>query len=98
MAIAEYGIRENLAKYYDEKSAPTRLEGVGGEAGQTPILLTKSRRGWLRWTAPVTYEVRLRNRQDCCVETSVPMPVSPALPGLWVVEAPGWRESTGGPR
>src|SRR6202022_222452 len=52
MAGAECGIRENLAKYYGQKSAPARLEGVGGEAGQTPILLTKSRRGRLRRTAP----------------------------------------------
>ena len=39
------GIRENLAKCYGQKSAPAPLQGVGGEAGQTPILLTKSRRG-----------------------------------------------------
>src|SRR6201993_3978970 len=45
MAVAECGIRENLAKYYGQKSAPARLQGVGGEAGQTPILLAKSRRG-----------------------------------------------------
>jgi ferredoxin len=28
-----------------KKNSPARLEGVGGEAGQTPILLAKSRRG-----------------------------------------------------
>ena len=28
-----------------KKNAPARLKGLGGEAGQTPILLTKSRRG-----------------------------------------------------
>src|SRR6516164_4225474 len=43
MAVAKCGIRENLAKYYCQKSAPARLQGVGGEAGQTPILFTKSR-------------------------------------------------------
>ena len=37
--------RENLAKHYGQKSAPARLQGVGGEAGQTPIFLAKSRRG-----------------------------------------------------
>src|ERR1700730_5107742 len=52
MAVAECGIRENLAKYCGQKGAPARLQGVGGEAGQTPILLTKSRRGRLRRTAP----------------------------------------------
>jgi len=40
MAVAECGIRKNLAKYHGQKSAP-----AGGEAGQTPILLAKSRRG-----------------------------------------------------
>src|ERR1035441_2009742 len=44
MAIAECGIRENLAKYYRQKNSPARLEGVGREAGQTPILLVKSGR------------------------------------------------------
>ena len=43
MAIAECGIRENLAKYCGQKSAPARLEGVGGEAGQTPIFFTQAR-------------------------------------------------------
>src|SRR5215468_5513521 len=43
MAVAECGIRENLAKYYGQKSAPARLEGVGGEAGQTPIFFTQTR-------------------------------------------------------
>ena len=43
MAVAECGIRENLAKYYGQKSAPARLEGVGGEAGQTPIFFTQAR-------------------------------------------------------
>jgi len=33
MAVTECGIRENLAKYYGKKSAPVRLEGVGGEGG-----------------------------------------------------------------
>ena len=41
----ECEIRENLAKNYDQKSASAQLQGVGGEAGQTPIFLTKSRRG-----------------------------------------------------
>src|ERR1039458_9159870 len=58
MAVAECGIRENLAKYYGQKSAPARLQGVGGEAGQTPILLTRSRRGRLRRTAPAPYWCR----------------------------------------
>ena len=35
-----------------KKAPPARLQGVGGEAGQTPILLAKSRRGKLRLTAP----------------------------------------------
>src|SRR6516164_203375 len=52
MAVAECGIRENLAKYYDQKSAPARMERVGGEAGQTPTLLTKSRRGWIEADGP----------------------------------------------
>src|SRR6476660_2364327 len=43
MAVAECGTRENLAKYYGKKSAPARLEGVGGEAGQTPIFFTQAR-------------------------------------------------------
>ena len=43
MAVAECGIRENLAEYYGQKSAPARLEGVGGEAGQTPIFFTQAR-------------------------------------------------------
>ena len=42
MAVAECGIRENLAEYYGQKSAPARLEGVGGEAGQTPIFFTQA--------------------------------------------------------
>ena len=42
MAGTERGIRENLAKYYGQKSAPARLEGVGGEGGQTPIFFAKS--------------------------------------------------------
>src|SRR6266581_4369150 len=53
MAVAECGIRENLAKYYGQKSAPARLQGVGGEAGQTSILLTKSWRGGI---PPLTLE------------------------------------------
>jgi len=36
---------KNLAKNYGQKSAPARLYGVGGEAGQTPIFFAKS---WLR--------------------------------------------------
>jgi hypothetical protein len=43
MVVAECGIRENLAEYYGQKSAPARLEGVGGEAGQTPIFFTQTR-------------------------------------------------------
>ena len=43
MAVAECGIRENLAEYYRQKSAPARLEGVGGEAEQTPIFFTQAR-------------------------------------------------------
>ena len=43
MAVAECGIRENLAEYYDQKSAPVRLEGMGGEARQTPIFFTQTR-------------------------------------------------------
>ena len=42
MAVAECGIRE-MAEYYDQKSAPARLERVGGEAGQTPIFFTQAR-------------------------------------------------------
>ena len=45
MTVAEGGIRENLVEYCGEKIASVRPEGVGGEARQTPILLTKSRRG-----------------------------------------------------
>src|SRR5215211_5672984 len=41
MAVAECGIRENLAKYCGQKSATARLEGVGGEGGQTPIFFAK---------------------------------------------------------
>src|SRR5436309_1509341 len=37
MAVTECGIRKNLAKYYGQKNAPARLEGVGGEGGQTPV-------------------------------------------------------------
>src|SRR5262249_52814556 len=43
MAVVECGIRENLAEYYGQKSAPTRLEDVGREAGQTPIFFTQAR-------------------------------------------------------
>ena len=43
MAVVECGIRENLAEYYGQKSAPVRLEGVGREAGQTPIFFTQAR-------------------------------------------------------
>jgi|SRR6516165_7965866 len=43
MAVVECGIRENLAEYYGQKSAPARLEGVGREAGQTPIFFTQAR-------------------------------------------------------
>jgi len=32
-------------QYYDQKAPPPDSKEVGGEAGQTPILLTKSRRG-----------------------------------------------------
>ena len=42
MAVTEREIRENLAKYYGQKNAPARLEGVGGEGGQTPIFFAKS--------------------------------------------------------
>ena len=45
MGVAERGIRENLAKHSGQKIASVRLEGVGGEAGQTSILLAKSGRG-----------------------------------------------------
>ena len=44
MDVIDCGTFENLAKYSSQKSAPARLEGVGGEAGQTPTLLDKSRR------------------------------------------------------
>ena len=53
MAIAERGICENLAKYYRQENTPARLEGVGEEAGQTPILLAKSRRGGLKRLATI---------------------------------------------
>ena len=43
MAVVECGIRENLAEYYGQKSAPARLEGVGREAGQTPIFFAQAR-------------------------------------------------------
>ena len=42
MAIAEFGIRENLAKYFGQKNATARLEGVGGEGRQAPIFFQKS--------------------------------------------------------
>ena len=42
MAVAECGIRENLAKYCGQERATARLEGVGGEAGQTPIFFTQA--------------------------------------------------------
>ena len=45
MPVAECGIRKNLAKYYGQKSAPARLEGVGGEAGQASIFFTQA---WTR--------------------------------------------------
>jgi hypothetical protein len=45
VALVECGIRENLAEYYGQKSAATRLEGVGREAGQTPIFFTQARNG-----------------------------------------------------
>ena len=47
MAVAECGIRQNLAEYYGQKSAPGRLQGVGGEAGQTPIFFTQAWDGGL---------------------------------------------------
>src|SRR5215471_5931439 len=43
MAGVKCGIRENLAEYYGQKSAAARLEGVGREAGQTPIFFTQAR-------------------------------------------------------
>src|SRR5215471_5855819 len=60
MAVAKCGIRKNLAKDYGQKSAPAGLQGLGGEAGQTPILLAKSRRGSL--TRVVTLEAKPKRR------------------------------------
>jgi hypothetical protein len=48
VAFAECGIRENLAEYYGQKSATARLEGVGGEAGQTPIFFIQTRNRGLK--------------------------------------------------
>jgi hypothetical protein len=69
MAVAECGIRENLAKYYGQKSAPARLEGVGGEAGQTPIFFTQARnRGLNNSFQPFRYD---RVMQDWTVNMTV---------------------------
>src|SRR6516164_8048920 len=43
MAVVERGILENLAKYHGQEGAPSRLQRVGGEAGQTPIFFTQAR-------------------------------------------------------
>ena len=53
MAVTECGIRENLAKHYGQKSAPARLEGVGGEAGQTPIFFTQAGNSGLNYSLSI---------------------------------------------
>ena len=69
MAVAECGIRENLAEYYDQKSAPARLERVGGEAGQTPIFFTQARdRGLNDSLPPRPYDAGLDSQNDCGVD------------------------------
>src|SRR5262249_25174298 len=69
MAVAECGIRENLAEYYGQKSAPARLERVGGEAGQTPIFFTQARdRGLNDSVPPRPYDAGLDSQNDCGVD------------------------------
>ena len=69
MAVAECGIRENLAEYYNQKNAPARLEGVGGEAEQTPIFFTQARhRGLNDCLPPKPYDAGLDSQNDCGVD------------------------------
>ena len=69
MAVVERGIRENLAEYYGQKSATARLEGVGGEAGQTPIFFTQTRNGGLNDSLPPRpYDSGLDSQNDCGVD------------------------------
>ena len=68
-AVAECGIRENLAEYYGQKSAGARLEGVGGEAGQTPIFFTQAwDRGLNDSLPPRPYDAGLDTQHDCGVD------------------------------
>jgi hypothetical protein len=65
MAVAECGIRENLAEYYGQKSAPGRLERMGGEAGQTPIFFTQAwDRGLNDSLPPRPYDAELDTQHD----------------------------------
>ena len=69
MAVAECEIRENLAKYYGQEDAPGRLEGVGGEVGQTPIFFTQTRNGGLNDSLPPRpYDAGLDTQHDCGVD------------------------------
>ena len=52
-----------------KKSATARLEGVGGEAGQTPIFFTQTRNGGLNDSLPPRpYDAGLDTQHDCGVD------------------------------
>ena len=72
MAVVECGIRENLAEYYGQKSAPARLERVGGKAGQTPIFFTQAwDRGLNDSLPPRPYDAGLDSQHDCGVDVTM---------------------------
>jgi hypothetical protein len=65
MAVAECEIRKNLAKHHGQKSVPGRLQGVGGEAGQTPIFFTQAwDRGLNDSLPPRPYDAELDTQHD----------------------------------
>jgi hypothetical protein len=59
----------NPAEYYGQKNATARLEGVGGEAEQTPIFFTQTRnRGLNDSLPPRPYDAGLDSQHDCGVD------------------------------